>query len=346
LNSYDAYIIRIINLCREQKLSEVLYLIRNGYENEESQRNRNNKDHTKFNIDHFIEKKLKNHPEKIEELENVLYEIFYGEEDHYTLEDGIMIGKNIIRWLVENMEEVLSSVTDQGYIIVNQEYQLSEVANNNSLVDQEELEEAVTKYRWIVQSFDAILNLLFELEEEIELKSQDSRSSRTNLPYTISNEWNEDNKFKMKKLKQYIENINILFNEFGVMISLKSYKDKEFRKNLLIKFTRLILSQNIFFPDCSNIIESGSTTTINSNNSITNINTTNDFKKKEEKTIKSSHSSSSIHSMSSLYKTMDSSSHTSMTVDKEFSSCSDSQEYINGKKKIFFPFILFYYFII
>eukprot|EP00833_Pecoramyces_ruminatium_P003491 jgi/Orpsp1_1/1177523/evm.model.c7180000061775.1 len=346
LNSYDAYIIRIINLCKEEKLNEVLYLIRHGRENEDSQRNRNNKNYQKFNIQHFVEKKLKDSPEKIEELENTLYEIFYGEEDNYTLEDGIMIGRNIIRWLIENIEEIITSITDQGYIIINKEYQLSE-ENVNSLIDQGELEEAITKYRWVIKFIVAIINLLFELEEENDTgaRSQDNRFSRVNIPYVSSNGWSEDVKQKMKTMKQYFENINILFNEFGVMVSINSYKNKEFRKNLLIKFTHISLSQNAVSSELCNSDESSRTlSNINSNTNInininTNINTNNtningnmnDIKRKEEKSIKTSHSSSSINSMTSINKFKDNSSRYTLGIEKDKLSNLDNQDFSNEK---------------
>lgn len=319
-------------------MNEVLYLIRHGRENEDSQRNRNNKNYQKFNIQHFVEKKLKDSPEKIEELENTLYEIFYGEEDNYTLEDGIMIGRNIIRWLIENIEEIITSITDQGYIIINKEYQLSE-ENVNSLIDQGELEEAITKYRWVIKFIVAIINLLFELEEENDTgaRSQDNRFSRVNIPYVSSNGWSEDVKQKMKTMKQYFENINILFNEFGVMVSINSYKNKEFRKNLLIKFTHISLSQNAVSSELCNSDESSRTlSNINSNTNINiNINTNingnmNDIKRKEEKSIKTSHSSSSINSMTSINKFKDNSSRYTLGIEKDKLSNLDNQDFSNG----------------
>jgi len=252
------YIIRIINLCKAEKLNEALYLIKYGRENEESKRNKENKNHNKFNIQSFVDRRLKDKPEKVEELETILYEIYYGEEDHYSVEDSIIIGNNITRWLIENLEEIISSVTTRGYIILNKDNKLYD-SDIKTMTNQEELDEAISKYRWVIKSLLQINNLLSELIEENESKIKDTYLSRTSMPYTSGARFTEDNKTKMKNFKLYIKNINILFEEFGVMVSYKSYKNKDFRKRLLIKYTRL------------NISSHGTDVDINNNNNNNNI---------------------------------------------------------------------------
>ncbi|OUM65123.1 hypothetical protein PIROE2DRAFT_7929 [Piromyces sp. E2] len=251
LNPFDVYIIRIINLCKAEKLNEALYLIKYGRENEESKRNKENKNHNKFNIQSFIDRHLVDQPEKVEELENILYEIYYGEEDHYSVEDSIIISNHITRWLIENLEEIISSVTTRGYIILNKDNKLHD-SDIKAMTNQEELDEAISKYRWIIKSLVQINNLLSELIEENESKIKDSYISRSTMPYTSGARFTEDSKAKMKNFKLYIKNINILFEEFGVMVSYKSYKSKDFRKKLLIKYTRLNISSHGLSIDVTN----------------------------------------------------------------------------------------------
>jgi len=338
LNSYDAYIIRIINLCKSEKLNEVLYLIHYGRENEESKRNRQNKNYGKFKIESFIEKHIHDCPEKIQELENTLYEIYYGEEDQYSVEDSILISNNIIRWLIENMENIISSTTDRGYQILNKDKdnQPYDDADIKCLVDQEELDEAIHNYRWVIKSILAIGNLLNEIVEENENKIQDNYLSWANMPYNLTNKFIEDFKSRMKMIKQYFKNINILFEEFGVMVSLKSYRDKEFRKKLLIKFTQLNLSSYHSLTIDSITTSSSTTNSTSSSRPTTTSNIHDNNERMEEDPSSVENNSNTIYYHSTLLDNH-SSFHEkdAMIIDNDFSTTSSNKsKSIKGKSKL------------